>query len=140
MHRLMSRALLVLCGSALSAACSGDSTPAPALPTGPPPSVTETITGDLNRNGAFTQPFLAGASGDIRATLDSLDPEGVTAIGVSLGTWNGSACQVIIANDNAVPGAIVIGQTSVASNLCLRVYDVGKIPERASYQITLVHP
>ena len=139
MHRLMSRALLILCSSALTAAC-GDNTPPPTLPSaGPPPVITETFAGDLNRNGAITFPFLAGASGDIRATLVSI-PEDVSAIGLSLGTWNGSACQVIIASDSAVQGAVVIGQTSVASNLCLRVYDVGKIPALASFQVTVAHP
>jgi hypothetical protein len=102
--------------------------------------VTEIFAGDVNRNGAVTHPFLAGASGDIAATLDFLVPEDVPSIGVSLGTWNGSACQTVIANDSAVQGAMVIGTASVASNLCLRVYDVGKIPTLGSYQITVVHP
>jgi hypothetical protein len=136
----MSRALLVLCSATLVTACGGD-TPAPTVPSpGRPPDVTETFTGDLNRNGAVTHPFLAGASGDIRATLDSIGPDEISSIGLSLGTWNGSACQVVIANDNAIPGAVVLGQASVASNLCLRIYDVGKIPTLASYQVTVVHP
>jgi hypothetical protein len=123
------------------AACGGDNTPAPTTPSpGPPPTVTEVFGGELNRNGAATHPFLAGASGNVVATLDSVSPENVTAIGLLLGTWNGSACQTVIANDNAAPGATVIGAASVASNLCVRVYDVGKIPTLASYQVTVVHP
>lgn len=140
MHRLTSRALLVLCSSALMAAC-GDNTPAPTTPSaGPPPTVTETFAGELNRNGAATHPFLAGASGNVVATLDSVAPEEVASIGLLLGTWNGSSCQTVIANDNAAQGATVIGAASVASNLCVRVYDVGKIPTLASYQVTVVHP
>lgn len=140
MYRLMSRTLLILCSSALVTAC-GDNTPAPTLPSpGPPPAITETFTGNLNRNGAVTHPFLAGSSGDIRAVLDAIEPEEVSSIGLSLGTWNGSACQAVIANDNAISGAVLLGQASVASNLCLRIYDVGKIAAQASYQITLIHP
>ena len=140
MHRLTSRALLVLCSSALMTAC-GDSTPALTAPSpGPPPTVTEVFAGGLNRNGAVTHPFLAGSSGNVVATLDSVAPEEVTAIGLLLGTWNGSSCQTVIANDNAAQGASVIGAASVASNLCVRVYDVGKIPALATYQVTVVHP
>ena len=141
MHRLTSRALLVLCSSALMTAC-GDSDSAPTLPSpGPPPTVTEVFSGQVNRNGAMTHPFLAGASGNVVATLDALGPEGVvTSIGVLLGTWNGASCQTVIANDNAAQGALVIGAASIASNLCLRVYDVGKIPDLATYQVSVVHP
>ena len=140
MHRLTSRALLLLCSSTLLTAC-GDSTPAPTTPSpGPPPSVTEVFEGTLNRNGAGTHPFLAGASGNVVATLDFIEPDTVTALGISLGTWNGTACQTVIANDNAAQGATVVGAASIASNLCLRLYDVGKIPNVASYQVTVVHP
>jgi len=141
MHLLTSRALLVLCSSALLAACGGDDTTTPTTPSpGAPPTVTEVFAGELNRNGAVTHPFLAGASGNVVATLDSVGPEDVAAIGVLLGTWNSTSCQTVIANDNAAQGATVIGAASVASNLCVRVYDVGKIPTRASYQVTVVHP
>jgi hypothetical protein len=102
--------------------------------------VTEVFAGELNRNGAATHPFLAGASGTVTATLDTLAPEDTAAIGLSMGTWNGSACQIVIANDNAAQGALVIGAASTAGNLCVRVYDVGKIPALASYQVTVVHP
>lgn len=140
MHRLTARALLVLCSSAFMAAC-GDSNPAPTTPSpGPPPTVTEVFAGELNRNGAVTHPFLAGASGTVVATLDSVAPEAVATIGLSLGTWNGTACQTIIANDSAAQGTLVIGAASIASNLCVRVYDVGKIPALATYQVTVVHP
>jgi hypothetical protein len=140
MHRFTSRALFVLCSSAVMAACGGET---PALPTpspGPPPTITEVFSGDINRNGGVTHPFLAEASGNIVATLDGLEPEAVASIGVSLGTWNGSACQVVIANDTAVAGATIVGTASIASNLCLRVYDTGTIATLASYQVTVVHP
>jgi hypothetical protein len=141
MYRFTSRALFVLCSSAVMAACGGESTPTlPTPSSGSPPTITEVFSGDINRNGGVTHTFLAEASGNIVATLDGLEPEAVSSIGVSLGTWNGSACQVVIANDNAVAGATIVGAASVASNLCLRVYDTGTIATLASYQVTVVHP
>ena len=140
MSRLMPRALVVLCSSVLLTACGGED----AAPTTPTPSTprtaTEVFAGQINRNGAITHPFLAASAGTVEATLDVVSPEDVGSIGVSLGTWNGSACQVIIANDNAVQGAKVVGAASIASNLCVRVYDVGRISSIASYQVTVVRP
>jgi hypothetical protein len=121
----------------------GDDPPPLTLPNPPggPPTVSEVFAGEINRNGAVTHTFLAGSAGNIVATLDSLGPEGVvTNVGLLLGTWNGSSCQTVIANDSAAQGSFVIGAASIASNLCVRIYDVGKIPALASYQVTVVHP
>ncbi len=60
-------------------------------------------------------------------------------LGISLGTWNGNTCQVVLAKDNATLGSIVLGTASSAGTLCARVYDVGNLTEPASYEITVVH-
>lgn len=140
MRRVMFRAFLICCSTSLLTACGGDSTPTtPTIPT-PTPPVTEVFTGQINRNGAATHPFRAGDSGSVTVTLNTVLPEGITAIGLSLGTWNGAACQTVIANDNAVAGASIIGTASTAGNLCVRVYDVGRIPDLASYEVSVLHP
>jgi hypothetical protein len=140
MYRPARRALLVLASAALITACGDSNITAPTTPAPPREDITEVFTGEVNRNGAVTHPFLAEAAGTVTATLDSLTPDTVSAVGVSLGTWNGTACQIVIANDNAAQGARVIGNASTAGNLCLRVYDVGRIPALAAYQVTVVHP
>jgi len=138
MYRFVSRALLL--GALLSTAACGDDA-ATTAPTPPPAvTVTETFSGSINRNGAATHTFLAQGSGTVTVTLATLSPEGTDAIGLSLGTWNGTACQLIIANTAAAQGAIVIGVASSAGNLCIFVQDVGKVADAASYEITVVHP
>ena len=139
MYRFVPHALLL--GALLSITACGDDAAAPTAPTPTPqPTVTETFSGSINRNGAATHTFLAQASGTVTATLTTLAPVGTEAIGVSLGTWNGTACALIIANTAAAQGAIVVGVTSSAGNLCVFVQDVGKIAVAASYDITVVHP
>lgn len=138
MYRFVSSALLL--GALLStAACGDDAAPTAPTPT-PQVTVTETFSGSINRNGAATHTFLAQGSGTVTVTLATLSPEGTEAIGVSLGTWNGTACQIVIANTAAVQGAIILGVASSAGNLCIFVQDVGKVAAAASYEITVVHP
>lgn len=140
MFRLKSLALVVLSSSAFLAACGGEDTP--TTPTPAPQPIVVVFSGEINRNGAMTHTFDAGASGDVIATLDTVGPETVGSIGLSLGSWNATfgTCQTIISNDNAVQGTRVVGAATQASSLCVRVYDVGKISALASYQVTVSHP
>ncbi|NOT24690.1 MAG: hypothetical protein HOP16_01190 [Acidobacteria bacterium] len=141
MSLLTSRALVVLCSSVLLAGCGGEDPVVPTTPTPALPTATETFSGAINRNGAVTHTFIAGAAGEVIAKLVAVAPETVESIGLSLGTWNitNSTCQTIISNDSAVQGAEVKGAASIASNLCVRIYDVGKIPAQASYEVTVSH-
>ena len=63
-----------------------------------------------------------------------------TAVGLSLGTWNGASCNVVLANDAALQGTTVTGAVSGVGTLCARVYDVGKVTNPLDYQISVVHP
>ena len=103
-----------------------------------PISVTETFSGTLNPNGGATSTFVVQQIGNVTATLTTLSPEG-TIIGLSLGTWNGQACQVILANDNAAQGNSVIGAATSPGTFCARVYDVGKLISLADYEISVTH-
>jgi hypothetical protein len=139
MFRFAPHALLL--GALLSTTACGDDADTPTTPTAPttPTTITETFSGSINRNGAATHTFLAQASGTVTVTLTTLSA-GTDAIGLSLGTWNGTSCQLVIANTNAVQGVIIPGIASSAGNLCVLVHDVGKIAAAASYEITVVHP
>lgn len=113
----------------------------PFLPTDPTPitPTTDTFSGTLTRNGASVHEFNVNAAGTITATLTTLSDAELT-VGVALGTWNGTACQVVIANDRARAGAIVTGQTSSFGQLCLRIYDVGNVTTPVDYEATVTHP
>ena len=118
------------------AGCGNSNLTPPTSPT--PPPTTETFSGSLNPNGAATYPFIALAGGTVTAQVTSVNPDVV--IGVSLGTWNTVTCQIIIANDKAIAGSIVIGTVASVGNLCVRVYDVGDVKQSTAYEIQIVHP
>ena len=130
-------ACALLAGSSVLAACGGGNNFAPPVGATPIP-VTEVFEDTLSRNGAKTYPFAAQAGGTVTATLTSIEP--AAAVGLSLGTWNGQACQIIIANDRAVTGTIVVGTASAIGNLCVRVYDIGEVTGTVLFRISVFHP
>ena len=138
------RRLLLIPLLAAVAACGGNKDP--FLPTGPstlPTVLTETFSGTLTRNSAYTHPFSVTDSGDVSVFLitsvDARDANSSIPIGVSLGTWNGASCAIVIANDNVAPGSSITGRATAAGNLCVRVYDVGFVPAASTYELLIDH-
>lgn len=125
----------------LTAGCGGDLANL-ISPTVPATYVTDTFTGTVAKNGATSHPFTVSysAGGDITATLNSVNPDGAAVVGMSLGTWNGSACQAIISNDRATASVAIVGRATAAGALCVRIYDVGALNESQDYEVQVLHP
>src|SRR5262245_35329112 len=138
MIRVSSRAyrwLAPLLFAGLAAACDDD-----ALPVVAPDrvTVTETFAGTLTPNDGETFPF-ASQFGIVTATLLTIAPDNTLTLGLSLGTWNGLTCAVVLANDKAAVGITVTGTVNTIGNLCVRVYDVGTVSEPLTYEVRVVH-
>jgi hypothetical protein len=136
-------ALLLIPALAVVAGC-GSSGTVTAPTVGLPTILTETFSGSINRNSAYTHPFSVMDSGNVTVFLitstDNTNPDNnAIPLGVSLGTWNGASCAIVVANDNVSPGTSITGQATAAGNLCVRVYDVGFIPSSASYELLVDH-
>jgi hypothetical protein len=113
----------------------------PSLPTDPGNPIVDTFTGTLTPNGAKTEPFSVTRSGSVTATLASLAPDATITIGLSLGTWNGTACSTVISNDSATVGTTVTGAADREGRLCVRVYDAdGKLAQPTDFELNVVHP
>jgi hypothetical protein len=136
-HSLL--ALVAAAGLAAAGCDSGDAPTGPSDPGPPPPTVTETFSGSLTVNGGQSFNFSSQAAGAVTATLTDIAPEDAI-VGLSLGTWNGTVCQVVLANDNTSRGITVTGQVSAIGSLCARVYDAGKLDGSVDFTITVVHP
>jgi hypothetical protein len=142
MYSLTRRTVLLVALCAPAVACTSSDIPA-TTPTPTTTSITEVFTGTLNPTAAGTDAstytFTVTAAGNVTATLVSVGGDNPPKIGMSIGTWNGSSCNVAIANDAAVAGSTVIGQASAAGSLCLRIYDVGGIQTSVPYQAQVTH-
>jgi hypothetical protein len=130
------RCLALILAAGLITGCGDSETP--TTPTDPPVEISEPFTGTLTLNGAVTHPFVVQRAGQAVATVTSLSPDSAAVISVSLGTWNGQVCQILLANDAATTNTTVIGNAS-AGNFCLRVLDVGRLTAPTDYAITVRH-
>ena len=138
MLRSVFRSVPLVVALAVMPACGDDTPTTPTTPTAP--TVTESFSGSINPNGAATHTFTGSTAGSITATLTAVGPDSAAVIGFMLGVWNGSSCTRVTANDTASRNSVLYGNLSAASQLCVSVYDVGRLTENATYEIIVVHP
>jgi hypothetical protein len=129
-------ALIPVLVSALAvAACDDPPDPGPSEP--PPTEITEPFSGTVTVNGAVTHSFQVTRAGNITARFGGLSVADAV-IGLSLGTWNGQNCALIITNDNATVSSVVTG-TASAGAFCVRIYDVGRLTGPIDYEVIVTH-
>ena len=141
-HRSLARCLMVVALHFVVtlAGCSNDSSLGIVTPP-PIAGITDTFSDTLTVNAAKTFPFVVTGPGTLTALVQTLSPDASQIIGIALGTWNGTTCQLVLANDSAIEGSSVVGQASVLGNFCVRVYDsTGNLPQPASYVLEVTHP
>jgi hypothetical protein len=126
---------LLLAG--LGGGCNNNTTT--TSPSVPPTQVSETFSGTVTVNGAFTHPFAVGRAGSVTAELTALSPDDTVTVGLDLGTWNGSACQLVISNTTAKLSTAILGSATAAGLLCVRVSDVGGLVAPTSYDVKVDH-
>jgi hypothetical protein len=125
-------ALLFVTGAA--PACGATSlTPSPT-------SFTDSWSGSLAKGQAFTYPFTAQQAGTVSASYTSVGTDNSIPLGLAIGTWNGTACDLTLLNDSVTVGLVVSGSVSAAANLCVRVYDVGYVINPLTFVVQVVHP
>ncbi len=117
--------------------CSSNSTPqAPTQPT--PVTIVQSFSDSLNINGARTHSFTVDRAGTVSAQVKALSNQAAT-LGVSLGTFNGVACAIIISNTAAVLNTTVTGTAQSTGQFCVWVNDVGKLTAGLDYTIDVTH-
>ena len=143
MHRLFARLPVLGVGllaavALVTGACNNN----PILPTNPITGtpVTDSFSGTLSKNGAFTHAFSISSLGSITAAIVGLAPNSAQIAGLQLGVWNGTSCTASSSTDVATTGSSITLTASAAGIVCVRLYDVGFIGEPVLYQLQVVHP
>ena len=136
MHRFIWRLAPLVVLSLIVSGCGNNNTVAPAATT----AVTDSFTGTVTHNGATTYSFTATGVGSITAVLTTLTPDSAQPVGLSLGTWNGSICQIVLADDASIQGTQVLGNSSATGSFCVRIYDAGgTVVQPETYTIDVTH-
>ena len=144
MYRRIVRALLTTAAIVTMGACSNDTLSSLTTPT-TPTTFTDTFTGTLSKNGAFTHSFTTATLGGITATIVALQPNSAQIVGMSLGVWTGSVCSTSpqtggASSDTATTGSSITLNATAAGSLCVRLYDVGFIDQPVLYALQVTHP
>ena len=126
---LLLAATFIACGS-------NDPVQPPTQPT--PVTITQSFSDRLNVNGARTHSFTVDRAGTVSAQVKALSEQAAT-LGVSLGTYNGVACTIIISNTAAVLNTTVTGTAQSTGQFCVWVNDVGKLTAGLDYTIDVTH-
>jgi hypothetical protein len=133
--RLLILIALVMSASLLAWACGKSTDPASTAPD--PVTKVDTFSGSLTRSASVIHTFTVSVSGAVAVGLTDVAPLSTLAIGVSIGTWNGTSCTSLSTNDNARMGTTALSGTAQAGNYCVRVYDSGNVPENTTVTYTL---
>jgi hypothetical protein len=144
MYRFTARVVLLAVAVLGTGACSNDTLSSLTTPT-TPTTFTDTFTGTLSKNGAFTHSFTTATLGGVTVTILSLQPTSTQIVGLSLGVFTGSACSTSPAtggssSDTATTGSSISLNATAAGNLCVRLYDVGFVNEPVLYTLQVTHP
>jgi hypothetical protein len=133
------RLLAIVLLASLAAACDDET---PTTPTTPVAPKTESFSGVVTQNGSQTHNFDVGGAGAVTATLTAIGADNTLVVSFALGTWTGTACSVVLANDAATGGAQLGGTMTGLGTLCARVADVGNVAAGAgaAYTIEVTHP
>ena len=137
MRRVLSLGLCVSVGVLITVACGSDLT---SLETTPSQTVTESFTGTLNPNGGTTHAFVVSGRGAVRATLTAIGDDNTRVLGLALGNWTGTSCNLAATNDYAIVTIPLTASVSAAGQLCARVYDSQGVPDATTYTLEVIHP
>jgi len=147
MFRLLARSLALVGVVALSTSACSDNTLSQLASASQttPQTFTDTYTGTLSQNGAFTHIFTIQTLGSVTVSIVGLAPNSSQIVGLSLGVWTGSACSTSpqtggSSSDTASTGSSITLNATAAGNLCARLYDVGFITQPVIYTMQIVHP
>ena len=108
-------------------------------------TATETYDGSLITGGSNVYTFQA-TPGLITVTMVTLTPSNLLpAIGLGLGTWDGTTCNLVVSTTAAIVGTQLFATASIASTppaaFCVRVWDVNGFAAGyvQQYEVTALH-
>ena len=131
-------AAMAISGVLMTPAC-GDTTLNPDTSTGQ--TLTDEFSDVLHQQEARHHEFMVQKAGDVTVILASVSPLATIAIGLAIGTFDGTTCTLVpgTQNENARVGSTIDGRALAPGILCVIVYDVGNIVDSTDYVVRVNH-
>jgi hypothetical protein len=102
---------------------------------------TDNFSGQVAQNGSALFTFKVSAAGNVSVTLTSVTPATSSALGLGIGTSDGTACVVTASTSSAVAGsAAQLSSTLNPGTSCVKVFDVGNLTAASTVAISVAHP
>ena len=122
--------------AALAAAgCSTAVTPTAASSS----AATFTFASSFTAKGSASRSFEQLATGAVGLTLTAASPDVRLGIGLGIPRPDGSGCNLTRAVEVAVGGAPQLTVDAEPGVWCVRVYDIGFVPERVTFALDVSH-
>jgi hypothetical protein len=110
------------------------------VPTAPTLETSFTYATTVTANGAAARTFSTYDTGTITATLTNVTPAVALGLGIGIPRSDGGGCLLttsVEATSSSTPQIVL--RADSASTYCLKVYDVGRVTERAEFSVTVTH-
>lgn len=129
------RLLLVLM-AALAAGCSDVASPTAASSTDP---ATFTFASSFTAKGSASRSFEQLTTGAVGLTLTAVSPDVPLGIGLGIPRPDGSGCNLTRTAEVAAGPGPQLSMTAEAGVWCVRVYDLGFVPDTVSFSLQVTH-
>ena len=134
MNTLIRGTVLVLI-AAVTTGCGTET-----VPTAPTLETSFTYATSITPNGAAARTFSTYDTGSITATLTSVTPAVPLGLGIGIPRSDGGGCLLttsVEAASSSTPQLVLSADS--ASTYCVKVFDVGRVTERAEFSVTVTH-
>jgi hypothetical protein len=107
-----------------------------------PDSATETFASQLAVGGAVSRSFKASQPGTVSLTLREIGPPstGVVGLGIGVPRADGTGCNLTHSLNTGAGSSPQISTGVYIGTYCVKVYDIGNLPDTTNFTITFVRP
>lgn len=120
----------------VAAGCSDAATPTTPTATG---ATTFTFSSTFTTKGSASRSFEQLTTGAVSLTLSAASPDVRLGIGLGIPRPDGSGCNLTRASEVGVSAAPQIALTAEPGVWCVKVYDLGLVPERVTFALDVSH-
>jgi hypothetical protein len=123
---------------ALTALGCSENAETPTSPSSSPATFTFSTT--VGSKGWAARSFTTGEAGEIAVTLESVTPPIRVGFGVGIPRADGGGCNLTTSMESTGEDAAQLAVGAEPGTYCVKVFDIGDVPEHVRFSATVTHP